>query len=215
MNSMTAAEARLMLMAVADRIIAAEPVLTKADREIGDGDHGIGMTRGFTAARELLRTSAYDDVGRLFAGVGDALINIMGGASGVVFGLLFRAGAQGRQAADDLTVASAADHFERSMNEISRRGGAAVGDKTMLDALHPAVQSLRDSVQAGHSLPRALRLAALAAQDGADRGKDLIARFGKAASLGERSIGFPDAGALSTTLIFTAMADWAESQGES
>ncbi|TMR16504.1 dihydroxyacetone kinase subunit L [Nonomuraea turkmeniaca] len=214
MDRMTAGDVRSMLIAVADRIITSERLLTKADRDIGDGDHGLGMTRGFTAVRELLLATTFDDVRGMLSGVGDTLITSMGGASGVVFGLLFRAGAQGLPPSDVLTVPIAADHFERSIREITRRGGATVGDKTMLDALHPAVESLRRSSEAGDTLAYAFRRAAIAAGEGADRSKDLIARFGKAMTLGERSLGFPDAGAISTTIIFTAMAEWTAANNE-
>ncbi|MGP4109468.1 dihydroxyacetone kinase subunit DhaL [Streptomyces sp. 4N509B] len=213
---LTAAELRGMLLAVADRVIASEPELSKADRDVGDGDHGLGMTRGFTAVRRLLRSDGAapqaggGDVYAVLTATGNALLSSMGGASGVLFGLLFRAGAAGRPPAERIGVPELADCLSASLTEITRRGGAAPGDKTLVDALDPAVASLAGSTAAGHDLPTALRRAADAAAGGAERTRNHVARFGKAVSLGERAIGFPDPGALSLTHILTAMADWAE-----
>ncbi|MDT0341949.1 dihydroxyacetone kinase subunit DhaL [Streptomyces litchfieldiae] len=208
---------RAMLLAVADRVIGAEPELSSADRAVGDGDHGLGMTRGFSAVRRLLRqddpadpAADGDDVYAVLTATGNALIGSMGGASGVLFGLLFRAGAAGRPPADRLGTRELADWLRTSLAEITRRGGAKPGDKTLVDALDPAAASLTAGAAAGEDLPTALRRAARAAADGTDRTKAYVARFGKAMSLGERAIGFPDPGALSLTHILTAMADWAE-----
>ncbi|SEG91528.1 dihydroxyacetone kinase DhaL subunit [Thermomonospora echinospora] len=215
-DQLTAADLRRMMAAVADRIIGSEPALNKADRDIGDGDHGLAMTRGFTAVRRLLDPDGdhpvqhSTDVHQVLVTVGDTLLHTMGGASGVIFGLLFRAGARGQEPSDRLGVAGLADHFARSLREIAGRGGAAPGDKTMVDALEPAVRSLAADAARGLDLPTALRHAAEAAADGADSTRKLVARFGKALSLRERALGFPDPGALSTTIIFTAMAGWAE-----
>ncbi|NIH85278.1 dihydroxyacetone kinase subunit DhaL [Amycolatopsis granulosa] len=209
-TELAAGQLRDMLVNVADRVIAAEPELSKADREVGDGDHGLGMTRGFTAARAALAGATFDDVHAVFTTAGNALLRSMGGASGVIFGLLFRAGAADRAAAGHIDVAGLADHFARSLAQITERGGAAPGDKTMVDALEPAARALAESAAAGHDLRTAVRRAAEAAADGADRTRNYLARFGKAVSLKDRSLGHPDPGALSTALIFTAMADWAD-----
>lgn len=208
-TTLSARQLRGMLMSVADRLIAAEPELSKADRAVGDGDHGIGMTRGFTAVRSALDHDESGVAHEVLMTVGDTLLRSMGGASGVIFGTLFRGDAGHRSSAGHIDVSGLAEYFARSLVEITRRGGAAAGDKTMVDALGPATRALTESADAGHDLPTALLHAARAASDGAERTKGFVARFGKATSLKDRSLGFPDPGALSTAIIFTAMSDWA------
>lgn len=201
---------RDMLANVADRVVASEPELSRADREIGDGDHGLGMKRGFSAVRAALADDDGDDVHALFKLVGNTLLRSMGGASGVIFGSLFRAGTAERAPADHIDVPGLAEHVTRALAEITERGGASPGDKTMVDALEPAARALARSAEAGDDLRTALRQAARAADEGVQRTKNYVARLGKAASLGNRALGRPDPGALSTAVIFGAMADWAE-----
>lgn len=215
MNDPTAldtAAVRLMLLHVADKVIENEPLLSKADRDIGDGDHGIGMKRGFTAVLELLQATDPDatTVSDLFLQVGNTLLRRMGGASGVIFGLLFRPGVGAQKFDGALTVPQLADLFQRASDTIATRGGATVGDKTMLDALVPAVDALTDAANTGVPLVEALRRAGAAADGGALATKQQLPRFGKAVSLGARAIGYPDAGALSTAVIFNAIASWAQ-----
>jgi dihydroxyacetone kinase-like protein len=228
-------QTRRMLLAVARDVIAAEDLLCRADRAIGDGDHGTGMRRGFSAASNRLADTdtTFTTIEQLFRTVGTTLTATMGGASGVVFGLLFTGGpprpatptpaapagpltAAGDTLAPDVSPLNASEldaarfarHLERARHEISRRGRAQPGDKTMLDALAPAVDALHDAADAGAALPEALRAATAAAHHGAEQTRNYRARFGKAAALGDRALGHPDPGALSMTLILNAMADW-------
>lgn len=196
-----------MLTAVCERMIASEDLLARADREIGDGDHGQGMARGFRAARDHLRhCPASASPHEVLVGVGTTLIESMGGASGVVFGTLFR-GARTSSFAGPLTTAALADHLDAAVAEIQRRGGAQPGDKTMLDAVIPVVEALRKQ-SAETPVAQALKEAALAAEAGAAATRTMTARHGKSAALGLRSLGFPDPGAISVALIFREMADW-------
>jgi len=197
-----------MILAVSDKIIACVDLLSQADRQIGDGDHGFGMARGFEGVRELLSSKSFDDATDLLKAVGDTLIDRMGGASGIVFGLMFRAGARGQAPMGYLTPAGLAEYFERSIAEIMKRGGAQPGDKTMLDALVPAAAAMKETAAKGGDAIAALAAAARAAEAGKERSRQFVARFGKAATMGERSLGYPDAGALSVTLIFQALHEW-------
>ncbi|NEE03698.1 dihydroxyacetone kinase subunit DhaL [Phytoactinopolyspora halotolerans] len=210
MRVMTVEDVRRMLLAVAERIVASQNLLCAADRAIGDGDHGLGMRRGFTAAAERLEGDGFDDAFVPFRSVGDCLISTMGGASGVLFGVLFRGDVEA-ESSHTLSLDELTRHFERSLAEVCRRGRAQTGDKTLVDALEPAVRSLRQSADSGEvGLASALRAAASAARSGAEATKGYVARFGKARTLGERALGFVDPGALSTAIVFEAMADWAE-----
>jgi dihydroxyacetone kinase-like protein len=204
-DALSADELRGMMLAVAGDVVANEAMLCEADRHVGDGDHGLGMARGFAAAAERLAALEPSGIEDVLSAVSRALIATMGGASGVIFGLLFRPAAG--MSGPSVDVAQLAAHFDGALQQISARGGARVGDKTMLDALAPAVAALR----AGRALTmaEALGRAAQAAQEGAERSAAFVARRGKAAPLGERAQGFSDPGAVSTALIFRTMAAWA------
>jgi dihydroxyacetone kinase phosphoprotein-dependent L subunit len=210
MTKLSTQDFRAMLLAVAEAVIANEDHLAKADRDIGDGDHGAGMARGFAAAAEALHAGEFGSVRTLFRSYGDTLIQTMGGASGIIFGQLFRAGAKEAGDGGHFSLREFCEYLDRGMQEIMTRGGAGPGDKTMIDALAPAVAALKDAVVRDSDFPSALRAAAIAAAKGREKSRAYVARFGKAATLGERAVGFPDAGAVSTTLIFEAMATWAE-----
>ena len=137
MNSMNGREVREMLLAAADRIIRIEPYLTRVDSAIGDGDHGIGMKNGMTAARAYL-TGVEDpsDIGALFGGMADAMRQAMGGASGMIFSALF-AGGSAHPAGRDLTPADLARQMAAGLQSVQALGRAQPGDKTMVDALSP------------------------------------------------------------------------------
>lgn len=201
-----AADAKEMLRFVAGRIMEAEPLLTRLDSEIGDGDHGIGMRTGMKNALEALsadgtKGNAYE----FFEKAGQTMLMSMGGASGVIFGSLFLEGAKGKEQ-ESLKAEDLAGLFERSLQAIQERGKAKVGDKTMVDALAPAVDAMKQHAEEG--LSAMLAAAEEAAHQGAEATKELVANFGRAKNLGERALGHEDAGAVSTWLIFQAMRDF-------
>jgi dihydroxyacetone kinase-like protein len=209
-TSLDPAQTRKMLLLIVDRIIAAEPELSEADRRLGDGDHGIGMQRGMEAAK--LKLAAADDsatVGELFGMMGMAMMSSMGGASGVVFGSMFRVGSKAlKEAPQELTSEGVASLLAAAGETIMKRGGAKPGDKTMLDALVPAAEAAEECSVL--PLSEALEAAAVAAEKGRDDSCALIATMGRAKTLGEKSIGHPDAGACSVAIIMRAMADFAK-----
>lgn len=202
-------DARNMLLYIADKIIANKPYLTEIDSAIGDGDHGIGMEGGMQKAkRKLLKLEDQENVYRIFEEAGQAMLMSMGGASGVIFGSLYLAGAKGMESKNVLTAFDLAEMEEKSLAAIQERGGAKVGDKTMVDALAPAVEALKKNVDLG--LLEMLKQAEEAARIGMEDTKKYVAKFGRAKSLLERAIGHQDAGATSVYLIFQGMREFVE-----
>jgi dihydroxyacetone kinase phosphoprotein-dependent L subunit len=209
MSGLTAAQARSMLLAVAQTVIDNKEYLCEADRNIGDGDHGIGMANGFEAAQKELNAAEFTDVYQVFSTVGRTMIKVMGGASGIIFGLLFYAGAKNMPPAAEISPAGLADIFGKALLEIQAKGQAKLGDKTLIDGLEPMVQAMKRSAEAGASFPAMLEAAVEAAEQGKEATRKYVARLGKAKTLGERSLGYPDAGCVSLTVITRAMSDWA------
>lgn len=179
--------------------------LTELDSAIGDGDHGTNLTRGFRAVVEAL-AAVEDDLppGRRLILAGKTLVSKVGGASGPLWGTALRRA--GRSVGDAaLDGPALADALDAALAGVVELGSAEVGDKTMVDALTPATQALRTSVEAGEPLADAITAAADAAAEGARSTVPLQARKGRASYLGERSIGHEDPGAASTVLIITAL----------
>ncbi len=203
------AQTRAMLQLVATRIIEAEPILSEADRQLGDGDHGLGMKRGMEAALKVF--SENDDIGTvgdLFGSMGKAMMSSMGGASGVVFGSLFRAGPKTlKESPDSLTSHGLALLLRAASETIMKRGGAKPGDKTMLDALVPAAEKAEQHTEL--PLAESMDLVASAAEQGRDDSCAMIAIMGRAKTMGKDSVGHPDAGACSVAIILRTMADCA------
>lgn len=196
-----------MMLQVADAIIAAEPMLSQADRDLGDGDHGLGMKRGMEAVKAQLTPMDPSSVEQVFVTTGTAMMTSMGGASGAIFGTVFRAGGKALSDRASFAPEDLALLLEAALEGVMKRGGAKPGDKTMIDALAPAAAKARESV--GLPLSEALAAVAQAATDGTEASKAMIAQFGRAKTLGEACLGFPDAGALSITLMLTTMRDYA------
>jgi len=205
-GALTSEEARAMFLHVAARIDEGADQLTRADRAAGDGDHGVGMARGFTAVRHELNSRSFDTAGELLRTIGQTLLTSVGGASGVVFGTFFREGAiqlVGRATfdADGLRLL-----LVDGLRAVQDRGKASPGDKTMVDALAPAVEKALELSSA--PLDQLLSSVRDVAREGVEKTKTMVARVGKAKTLGERSLGHPDPGALSLYLILDAMAEY-------
>lgn len=205
-SSLTKEQVKEMLLLAADRIIAAEPQLSEADRNLGDGDHGLGMQRGMNAAKDKLAPLEVDSIEKAFTTVGMAMMSSMGGASGAIFGTLFRNGGKAVAGKEVLDAAALADFFKGALEGVKSRGGAAVGDKTVVDALEPAADAAQASV--GLDLTAAIAAIDAGAKQGLENSKALVAKFGRAKTLGDAAIGFPDAGAMSVTVIVTAFLDY-------
>jgi dihydroxyacetone kinase phosphoprotein-dependent L subunit len=200
---------RRMLLYIADRVIENKGILTQIDSAIGDGDHGIGMAIGMERLqKELENAECLLNPYQVFSVAGKAMITSMGGASGVIFGSLYMGGAK-NQSADTIYPTDFATMFERSLQVIQQRGGASLGDKTMVDALAPAVEVMKSRADEGFLAM--LSAAELAAQQGVEKTKDYRAKHGRAKSLGERAVGYQDAGATSVWIIIRSMREFVES----
>ena len=211
LTELNAEDTRNMLLYVADKIIAAKPYLTEVDSAIGDGDHGIGMAGGMQKAKKkLAQRSGEENAYKLFEEAGQAMLMSMGGASGVIFGSLYLAGAKGAEPSAVITGEDLTRMERKSLEAIQERGKAAVGDKTMVDALAPAVEAME--AHAGEDLLSILKAAEEGARQGMENTKNYTAKFGRAKSLMERAIGHQDAGATSVYLIFQGMREYVENK---
>ena len=209
LTELSAEDARNMLIYIADKIIGKKPYLTEVDSVIGDGDHGIGMAGGMQKAKKkLLKMQGEANAYKLFETAGQAMLMSMGGASGVIFGSLYLAGAKGMDGKEALDATDLAAMERKSLAAIQERGKAEVGDKTMVDALAPAVDALEANKDKG--LLEMLKAAEEAARVGMENTKKYVARFGRAKSLMERAIGHQDAGATSVYLIIQGMREFVE-----
>ncbi len=204
------------LRLAASRVAAERVHLTDLDAAIGDGDHGINLDRGFAALEARLSASnpSTEAAGPMLALAGRTLSGTVGGASGALYGraLLRAAAALDASPVDaGLPAARAAAALRAAVDGIAALGRSRPGEKTMLDALVPAVDALENAATAGAGLPDALRRAADAADAGAQATRPLMATKGRASYLGERSIGHVDPGAVSSALLLGALADAAAS----
>ncbi len=196
-----------MMIYVSRKMVEAEPMLTEVDQAIGDGDHGLGIERGFSNVHTYL-SGSFDakDPGDVLAKVGTKLLTTMGGASGAIFGTLFRNGGKAIIGSDELTTATLAQFLETGLEGIYKRGGADEGAKTMIDALAPASRAAR--ALSSEDLHDSIEKVVSAAEQGVEKTKDMIATTGKAKTLGERSLGYPDPGAISMRIILSSMSEF-------
>ena len=196
----------------ASRVAAERMHLTDLDAAIGDGDHGINLDRGFAALEARLAAGdvSIEAPAPILALAGRTITGTVGGASGALYGrALLRAAAAVEAGPIDagMTVVRVAAALRAAVDAIAALGRSRPGEKTMLDALVPAVAALEAAAAAGADLPGALRRAADAAETGARATVPLLATKGRASYLGERSIGHLDPGAVSSTLLIRALAD--------
>ena len=201
---MNAENLKMALIKVCEKILDNEDKLTVADSYIGDGDHGIGMTRGFKEAKLRLQSTFSEDIALYFDVVGNALFLKSGGASGAIFGTFFKTIAERTKNSQDLTVGLLQLALQSALEAVMKLGGAVPGDKTMVDALHPACKTLNPEL----TLTEALKAITDAAFEGTESTKKMIAKHGKAKSLGDRAIGYTDPGSITLSLIFSAIYEF-------
>jgi dihydroxyacetone kinase-like protein len=180
--------------------------LTELDSAIGDADHGANMARGMAAVVAALDDEAPGTPAALLKRTGMTLVSKVGGASGPLYGTAFLRMSAAAGDADSLDAAGVAKVLRAALDGMVARGKPEAGDKTMYDALAPAVDALDTALGAGESLRDALRAAVRAAEEGRDATIPMIARKGRASYLGERSAGHQDPGATSVTMLVTAAA---------
>ena len=210
---LTVQQTKNMFIHVGQQVIAKRDELTKIDQAIGDGDHGVGMERGFKHAIEKLQSTNYESINDIFTDIGKEMLAAMGGASGVLFGSLFIGAVKGQAVMTTLTAHNVGVLFEKGLQAVQQRGKAQLGDKTMVDALYPAVQALLIKEE-NRQLIKLLQNASLEANNGVEKTKQQIANFGRAKSLGERTIGYQDAGATTIAIVFEAMYEFTAQQLE-
>ncbi len=187
-----------IIAAIARRVEAEKDFLTQLDNEIGDGDHGINLSRGFKSVVAKLPTLADKDIGTILKGVGTQLVSTVGGASGPLYGTAFMKAGNVCKGKTELTDAEFVAAFEAAVNGVKMRGKAVEGEKTMLDALCPAYVALKAGIDGGKSLTDALADGVDAAAKGVEYTKTIIATKGRASYLQERSLGHQDPGATSS-----------------
>ena len=195
------------LRAFAEAVRDAADELTALDSAIGDADHGANMRRGMTAVVGKLESAPDAGPAALLKSAGMTLVSTVGGASGPLYGTLFLRMATAAGDRTELDAAGFAAALRAGLDGVVARGKAAPGDKTMLDALVPAVDALDARLAEGNGLRDALNAAADAADAGSDATIPLVARKGRASYLGERSAGHRDPGAASTALLVRAAAE--------
>ena len=194
-----------ILKAMAERIEAEKDYLTELDNEIADGDHGVNMAKGFNAVVAKISAMEGKDIGSLLKTTGMTLVSTVGGSAGPLYGTAFmKAGAALKDKMEidgnDLVAA-----LEAAIGGIKMRGKATVGEKTMLDAICPAYDAIKEAVGAGDGIKAALAKGVEAAKAGVEYTKTIKATKGRASYIGERSIGHQDPGATSSLYMMEAM----------
>ena len=181
--------------------------LTELDSAIGDADHGVNMDRGFTAVRAELAAHASSDIGSMLQKAATVLIRSVGGSAGPLYGTFFLRAGTACTGKTEMGAAEVVAMFQAGIEGVQQRGKAVAGDKTMMDALLPAMEAMRKGMEGGGSLTEILDAGAAAAGAGMLATVPMQARKGRASYLGARSIGHQDPGATSSYLLVKAAAD--------
>ncbi|MCG0275399.1 MAG: dihydroxyacetone kinase subunit L [Thermosediminibacteraceae bacterium] len=193
-----------IIKAIADKITENREYLTELDSAIGDADHGINMSKGFKVVVERISGMEGKDCGTILKTVGMALVSTVGGASGPLYGTAFMRAGQAVDGKNQLNFEDLILLMEAALEGIKYRGKAGRGEKTIVDALEPAVEALKLHREKGFEA--ALKEAVEAAKRGMEDTKNIMAKKGRASYLGERSLGHQDPGATSCYLMIETMA---------
>ena len=196
-----------MIRSAADKIRANRDELSKMDSAIGDGDHGTTIARAMGIAEKVMDESEKSDLKGLLKEVGWGVMGVDGGATGPLLGSFLMGLGKGLGEQETIDCPTLAAMFEDGLAGVRRQSKAQIGDKTMMDALLPAVHAMRQAADKGKSIKEALKKAAEAAENGATSTKEFRARFGRAKNLGDRTIGFQDPGATSIALILQGFVE--------
>ena len=194
------------IKACADVLAENREYLIKLDSAIGDADHGANMDRGFRAVMGKLPDLADKDIGTVLKTVGMTLLSTVGGAGGPLYGTFFLQAGMTTAGKMELTLEDWTSALEAAVKGVVMRGKAELGDKTMVDALTPAVEALKTALEQDKPVTEALKASAGAAEAGMVATIPMVALKGRASYLGERSAGHQDPGATSSFLILQAAA---------
>ena len=192
---------------IADILHENAQYLTELDSPIGDADHGTNMDRGFVAVRNKFPTMESMDIATQLKTVGSTLVSTVGGSSGPLYGTAFLRAGAAAVGKDDLNAADVVALLEAFTGGVVTRGKAQPGEKTMVDALTPAVVAAKEALSQNAGLAQVTAQAATAAEEGAKATTPMLATKGRASYLGERSVGHQDPGATSSALMLKALAE--------
>jgi dihydroxyacetone kinase-like protein len=196
-----------MLSGAANLLIANRDHLGKLDAAIGDGDHGVTIERAMKIVLDQIKADKSGEMSRLLEETAWALMDCDGGATGPLYGSLFLGMSNATAGKTALDAKGLADMLGAGLRSIQEQSKAKVGDKTMMDALIPAVEAAQAAAEGGASIETTLQDAAVAAKKGSDYTATIPARFGRAKFQGERTIGHPDPGSVSVSLWFQGLLD--------
>jgi dihydroxyacetone kinase-like protein len=215
-ESISKEEFARMIAGAAAAVRAQHTMLSQLDCAAGDGDHGTTMLRAVGRLEECFTPNNSADLRTCMRQAGWSVLGVDGGASSSLLGTFFTGMADATAWSASISTSDLASIFEAGLAAVRKQTKAQPGDKTMMDALVPAIQALRRAAETGKTVPEALSLAAEAARAGAEATRDLTARYGRAKFLGEKTRGHPDPGATSISLIFEGFCSaFQESKGES
>lgn len=190
-----------VLIAISNKINEEKDFLTELDNKIADGDHGINLARGFSAVEEMIKDSSDEDLGTIFKNVGMKLVSTVGGAAGPLYGTAFLRAANVVNNKNDISLVDFVSCLDAAIEGVKFRGKSVQGEKTMLDAMIPALEAINNSLANKDDNKTALYNGVNAAFDGVEYTKTIAATKGRASYIGDRSIGYQDPGATSFSLI--------------
>ena len=196
-----------MMGGAIEKVKCEHKVLSELDSACGDGDHGTTMLRATNQLEKVMTAHQSDNLQGLLSDMGWTVLGIDGGATGPLLGSFFTGMSESVAGEQTLDAQALTAMFEAGLNALRKQTKAQVGDKTLMDALVPAVAALRAGAEANKEILQILREAAAAAQEGAYSTKNLKARFGRAKHLGDRTLGHQDPGATSISLMFQGFYD--------
>src|SRR5665647_227950 len=188
-------------------IIENEVYFCELDSAAGDGDFGMSLSKGFKVLKDEWENLPKDNIGAFLKECGMLITEHCGGASGPIWGSAFRAAGKYAIGKKELSLKELGELLQSAVDGIQKIGKAKLGDKTLLDALIPATESLKKSSEADEDMLEAMKKSAQEAVNGGEKTKEIVAKRGRASYLGERSIGFPDAGATAIGVIFTEIIE--------
>ena len=207
LDTLNGADWQRMFINAATSVAAHVDELTALDNATGDGDHGVNVTRAFEHLRLQVEELENPTPSAVLTTAAESFFNEMGGAAGALFGSFFQAAARSVSGLDEVNATRFADAIESGADNVTMRGKANIGDKTMVDALIPAAKASRVAASDGRSTARALRMTAQAARQGAEATTAMAASIGRARFSAEKARGVQDPGATTVALIFEAWAD--------
>lgn len=204
MDRLTTADIVKIVDLMSEVIIKNEIPFCELDSVAGDGDFGMSLAKGFKVLKsEWEELPKEDDMGAFLKACGMLITEHCGGASGPIWGSAFRSAAKYASGRNEIKLGELGELLQSAIDGVQKRGGAKLGDKTLLDALIPATEAIKSSATQGEDLLQGMQIGAKEAVLGAEKTKEIVASKGRASYLGERSLNYPDAGATAIGVIFT------------